>query len=60
MGFEKWDKEKIRQAAQKGGRAVAAKGNGHRFTTETARAAGSKGGKAVHAKRRAEKEETTT
>lgn len=50
-GFAALSPEKIREIARKGGKAVAAAGNGHKFTPEEARIAGSKGGRAVQAKR---------
>lgn len=45
-GFGSMSKERIRQIASSGGKAVQAAGTAHRYTSEEARAAGQKGGKA--------------
>jgi general stress protein YciG len=47
-GFAAMDPERHRAIAQKGGRAVAAKGTGHHFTSETARAAALKSSENRH------------
>ena len=54
MGFQHLDKHTLRETSRKGGRAVAAKGTGHRWNADQARAAGIKSGKAIRAKRRAQ------
>jgi general stress protein YciG len=43
-GFAAMTPERRREIAQMGGRAVQAKGTGHRYSAEEARAAGKKGG----------------
>ena len=50
-GFAAMDKERLREIARSGGRAVHASGKGHRFTSEEARRAGQKGGNAPHVSR---------
>ena len=55
-GFASMLRTHQRAIASMGGKAVQAKGTGHRFTSATAMLAGRKGGEAAAAKRRAEKE----
>lgn len=50
-GFASMEKERLREIARSGGRAVHARGTAHRFTREEARAAGQKGGNAPHVSR---------
>lgn len=50
-GFAAMSRDDVRKIAAKGGKAVAARGTGHRFTKEQAAEAGRKGGLAPHSRR---------
>lgn len=43
-GFAAMDRERVREIASKGGKAVHAAGTGHQFSSDEARVAGRKGG----------------
>jgi general stress protein YciG len=51
-GFAVMDPARVRELASAGGKAVHAKGNGHRFTSEEAKAAGRKGGLTAQSRRK--------
>jgi general stress protein YciG len=54
-GFASMDKERMKEVASLGGRAVHAKGTGHQFTSEEAREAAKKSYASRQAKKEAEK-----
>ena len=51
-GFASMDRQKQREIASKGGKAVHVKGTAHEWTSEEAREAGRKGGMASHRRRK--------
>ncbi len=55
QGFAAMPREKVRELAKKGGKAVQEAGTGHQFTREEARIAGRKGGLVTNGKRRAKR-----